>query len=526
MQFKYNIIAAAIMLTVAASAQAQIYKVTLSGASENPPVVTNGSGTAVVTINTVSHELRLRAVFSGLNGLTTASHVHCCVATPTANAGVVTATPSFAGFPNGVKEANFDATYNTTLTTTWSASSIAANGGTAAGAESAFASGVAAGGAYLNIHSSTSPGGEIRGSLLRFSFAGAANSATGSVATALDSLGAGTGAVNERLVTMAMLTSAQQTNEMMALMPIPAGVLSTIASNSLFADYDQIGNRLGGLREASSEAGTGFWLKAADHDGKQDLTSRAAGADSDGWDMAAGLDYQIGTESLVGASLSYTDDSLDYNGMLAGSSGSINGWRATLYGEHRMGMGFVEGMISAARYESDSVRNAGMAGTAVGSTDSDQWGGRLAAGLRWQAGTGVTLTPQVRLDWSGFDIDGYQEAGAGGMALAVAAQSEDRLRASLGGQLDWTMSTTIKPFVRAFWGNELEDDDSITNARFAAGGTPFITRDAGLGSSGYVLGLGVNVVSTGNFGAALSYDRSDGDDFESDLLQAKVLWRF
>jgi hypothetical protein len=48
----------------------------------------------------------------------------------------------------------------------------------------------------------------------------------------------------------------------------------------------------------------------------------------------------------------------------------------------------------------------------------------------------------------------------------------------LGGQLDWAMSSTVKPYVRAFWGSELEDDDSVTSANFAAGGAPFVVRDA------------------------------------------------
>lgn len=525
MKFKYNIIAAGILMAAAASAEAQIYKVTLSGANENPPVVTNGTGSGVVTLNTTTHELRIKAVFSGLNGNTSASHIHCCVATPTANAGVFTATPSFPGFPLGVKEGSFDATYNTSQNATWNATAITGNGGTAAGAEAALATGAAAGGAYLNIHSTTSGGGEIRGTLVRFSFAPAANTATSGVAAALDSLGAGTGVVNERLVALAMLNTSQQTSALVSLLPVASSVVSTLASNALFADYDQIGNRLGGLRVAN-ETGTGFWVKAGDHDGEQELASRSVDVDSDGWDVAGGLDFQLSANTLLGASLSYGDDSFDYSGLMLGSSGSLSGWRATVYGEQRIGTGFIEGMLTMANYDSDSVRNAGVAGAAMGSTESDQWGGRVAAGLLWELGTGVSLTPQVRLDWSSLDIDGYQESNAGGMALNIGSQSEDRMRASVGGQLDWTMSPTIKPYVRAFLGSELEDDDSVTNATFAAGGAPFVVRDAGLDSSSYVLGIGVNITSGSNFGAALSYDRTDSDTYQTDMLQAKALWRF
>lgn len=361
--------------------------------------------------------------------------------------------------------------------------------------------------------------------MVRFSFAPASTAATSSLASALDSLGAGTGVVNDRLVALASLNTSQQSSALVSLLPVSSTVVSTLASNALFADYDQIGNRLGGLRVAS-EAGTGFWVKAGDHDGEQQLSTRGVDVESDGWDVAGGLDYQLSTNSLLGASLSYGEDSLEYSGLMLGSSGSLNGWRATAYGEQRIGTGFIEGMLTMASYDSDSARSAGVAGIANGSADIDQWGGRVAAGMLWELGTGVSLTPQARLDWSTIDLDGYQETNAGGLALNVGSQSEDRLRASFGGQLDWTMSPTIKPYVRAFWGSELKDDDSVTSASFATGGSPFVVRDAGLENSGYVLGIGVNVVSGSNFGAALSYDRTDGDTYQSNMLQAKALWRF
>ena len=226
----------------------------------------------------------------------------------------------------------------------------------------ALLTGAATGGAYLNIHSSSSGGGEIRGTLVRFNFAPASNSATSGLAAALDSLGAGTGNVNNRLVEMAMLNTSQQSAAMAALLPVSSAVVSTMASNLLFADYDQIGNRLVGLRTAGGEAGTGFWDKAGNQDGEQQLATRGVDVDTDGLDVAAGLDYQIWANSLLGVSLSYGDASLDYSGLMLRSSGTLTVWRATAYGEQRFGSGFVEAMLSMARYDSDSLRNTGVGG--------------------------------------------------------------------------------------------------------------------------------------------------------------------
>lgn len=136
----------------------------LSGASENPANGSAGTGNAFVTLDTTTHQLRVGVNFSGLVANTTAAHIHCCTSPPN-NVGVATTMPAFAGFPLGVSAGSLDQTYDTTQASTWNAPFITNNGGTPAGAEAALAAGLAAGQAYLNIHTSTYPGGEIRGFL-------------------------------------------------------------------------------------------------------------------------------------------------------------------------------------------------------------------------------------------------------------------------------------------------------------------------------------------------------------------------
>ena len=147
------------------AAQAATYTATLAGANENPPNVSPGTGFTTITIDTAVHTLRVVSTFSGLTSNTTASHIHCCAPPPT-NVGVATMTPSFVGFPLGVTSGSMDQTYDTTLSGTWNAPFVAANGGTQAGAEAALAAGLAAGQAYLNVHTVNFPGGELRGNLV------------------------------------------------------------------------------------------------------------------------------------------------------------------------------------------------------------------------------------------------------------------------------------------------------------------------------------------------------------------------
>lgn len=144
-----------------------VYDAFLSGPAESPPNASPGTGFALITINTIADTMRVQVSFSGLLGTTTASHIHAPTPSPfSGTAGVATTTPTFANFPLGVMSGTYDMTLDLSQSSSWNPSFISANGGTTASATAAFEAAVAAGESYLNIHSSVSPGGEIRGFLV------------------------------------------------------------------------------------------------------------------------------------------------------------------------------------------------------------------------------------------------------------------------------------------------------------------------------------------------------------------------
>lgn len=148
-----------------ASAAVLVYAAPLSGANEAPPVATPGTGFATVTIDNVLNTMRVQVSFSNLLGATTASHIHCCQPIGT-NAQVATTTPTFPGFPLGVTAGAYDQTFDMTLSSSYNSAFITAHGGTVAQARADLFAGLAAGQAYLNVHTGQFPGGEIRGQLL------------------------------------------------------------------------------------------------------------------------------------------------------------------------------------------------------------------------------------------------------------------------------------------------------------------------------------------------------------------------
>jgi len=150
-----------------ANAAVFVYEAFLSGANEAPPNASPGTGYALVTYDDVAHTLGLDISFSGLTAGNTAAHIHVVTDPPPATTGAVaTTTPTFAGFPTGATAGNYLNVLDLTLVSSYRAGFITANGGTTAGAEAALGLGLADGRAYLNIHTTNFPGGEIRGFLL------------------------------------------------------------------------------------------------------------------------------------------------------------------------------------------------------------------------------------------------------------------------------------------------------------------------------------------------------------------------
>lgn len=122
------------------TAQAAVvaYKANLNGASEVPPVQTAGRGAAAVNVDTATGQVSWRVEYAGLTGPAAAAHIHCGAA-PGANAGVAVPLGSAPNLASPISGSG-------TMT-------------------QAQMGDLQAGKCYVNIHTATNKGGEIRGQL-------------------------------------------------------------------------------------------------------------------------------------------------------------------------------------------------------------------------------------------------------------------------------------------------------------------------------------------------------------------------
>lgn len=166
MNFRTQLVASILVLAggglAVLPAQASILAWNASLGPEAPGAT--GTGTVQIEFDTATSMLDISAIWSGLSGVTTVAHIHCCTVTAlTGTVGVAVTSGTLPGFPVGVTSGSYDVLLDLASSASFTAGFLAANGGTTALATAALITGLNEGRAYFNIHTNVFPGGEIRG---------------------------------------------------------------------------------------------------------------------------------------------------------------------------------------------------------------------------------------------------------------------------------------------------------------------------------------------------------------------------
>ena len=152
----------AVAVPAAAAPADPSYRAVASGALESPP--NPSPGTSLVTIDLGGKEMFVDMPFRDLDGTTTDVHIHCC--TGTAFTGVAPVAVPFQDFPMGVTAGTYSKAIPLDDAMSYDPAFVSTHGGTASSAETALIDAINANEAYVNIHTSLYPNGEIRGWLV------------------------------------------------------------------------------------------------------------------------------------------------------------------------------------------------------------------------------------------------------------------------------------------------------------------------------------------------------------------------
>jgi CHRD domain-containing protein/PEP-CTERM motif-containing protein len=169
-------VAVVLCLAVAASAHAQSFQGTLNGVQENPDVVTSATGFGTAVYDPGTQMLTVNMTYSGLSAPASDAHIHCCSTSDLTNAVVAVGFTGAGGFVTGATSGVYSHVFDLSLQATYGGTYFTASGGTAAQARDRLLNAMTVGVAndplpgdssiaYFNIHTSTNPGGEIRGNI-------------------------------------------------------------------------------------------------------------------------------------------------------------------------------------------------------------------------------------------------------------------------------------------------------------------------------------------------------------------------
>jgi len=202
----------------------------------------------------------------------------------------------------------------------------------------------------------------------------------------------------------------------------------------------------------------------------KDSTVNELGYKADSQQLTAGLDYRATSELFFGGALSYSTSNTDYNA--DGGKQDADVVILNLYGNYYLDDNwYVDGLLNFGNASFDSKRTIVLGPdrfTASSNTDGNQWGTAVTAGYdkavrEWQFGG------YGRVEFNKFDIDGYEESGGGGFALAIDKHDAESKKTAFGGSISYVKSVSYGiwvPKLNAEWVHEFDDSKHDLSARF------------------------------------------------------------
>jgi outer membrane autotransporter protein len=220
----------------------------------------------------------------------------------------------------------------------------------------------------------------------------------------------------------------------------------------------------------------GLWARGNFSFGEKDASATSPAFDADQWAFVGGLDYRLSDKSVLGAALSYGSSSVEFvadDGALDTDSYSLS-----LYGSAYAAKNFYfDGILNLSNSSYDASRNityvdgSGLVtADASGDTDGTTLSGGLSAGYDFLAG-GLTISPNFGFFYIDTTIDGFTEAGAGGLNLIYDEQKFKSLTGNAGLRLTYAWNVSwgvLLPHLRVDYVREFEDDVDVFGVRFAS----------------------------------------------------------
>lgn len=238
--------------------------------------------------------------------------------------------------------------------------------------------------------------------------------------------------------------------------------------------------------------------------GSQDLTARA-------WGGAAGADYRISVDTLVGFALG--GGGLNYSLANAMGAGSADLFQAGVYGRHNFGPAYVSAALAYGWHDVTTNRTVGLAGAdqLQGRFKADTFSARFEGGYRFTTPL-IGITPYAAAQVTNFNLPNYSEVslnGGGLFALNYASQSLTDTRSELGLRTDksYAMQNGVLTLRgRAAWAHDYNPSRAVTALFQTLPGTSFVVNGAKVDADSALVSGSAEMKWLSGFSIAAAFD--------------------
>jgi outer membrane autotransporter protein len=200
--------------------------------------------------------------------------------------------------------------------------------------------------------------------------------------------------------------------------------------------------------------------------------------------FAAGIDYRLSPNTLVGFALAGGGTSWNVTANLGGGSSDM--FQAGIYGSHHWGAAYLSGALAYNFHDVTTTRTVTIAGTDMlqARFQASGVGARLEGGYRY-ATPWLGVTPYGAAQVQSIALPSYGEtatAGSNQFALNFAAQTATTTRSELGAWLDRKMlmddGALLTLYGRAAWAHDFGNSPSASAIFQALPGSNFVVNGA------------------------------------------------
>ena len=291
-----------------------------------------------------------------------------------------------------------------------------------------------------------------------------------------------------------------------------------LAAPKIAADFDwQSGEGLSELcadglpLTHGTKGGLRWWFDGSIRNMSEDAGTLTPSLDSRSSAGAVGLEWSVGSGFVFGLGLGMQD------GKSEGSDGSNIGYKGRSVTSYLMGRGdvfFGSLTLTAGTQDFDSIQSAGAYGsTPVGTTSGSSLSAEFVLGATVAEVGGWAVIPTVGLSRTSARVDGYAEAGVGGVTYPTQRLSTNTASASVELAKAFEITNgSYTPFVRVGFDHDFGGKDQTSNVSVSTnGGTVGVAMTLPNADRDYTVGtLGMRW-KLGELNAEASYEYRSGD---------------